>query len=154
MGGGASVSSNEKEFGMERGPSDAYLTSLKNAQEGKSDKNVDMRFAIALLRDTSGKHANISLQNGLSTDTYSGQFTINRHLLNIPGEGLIVQNLASTVSMDEDVMSTNTGSPFVFLPMGNNSGETLSHFVRPADTNPRKGQHLYFVGAQTTSRVD
>ena len=158
MGSGASIIMEVRdESSSRRGPSAAYMTSLKNAQEGKSDRNVDMRYAIAPLRNSGTFVTNSSKGGSRSVDTiHDGHLTSNKHILNVPGEGLIVHRSMrmslDDYNADDDLMSTSTGSQFMFLPSGNSSIETTrGQFVCPADTNPQKGDVLYFVGAQDTS---
>ena len=87
-------------------------------------------------------------QKSQITETINDDLTTNKEILNIPGEGSIVHNGTCMVSMDDDAVGT--GSPFVFLPIGNDSNDSITRpqlFVRPADTNPLKGDVLYFVGS-------
>lgn len=157
MGSGASVQTDAREENTGPGPSSAYLESLKNAQEGKSDKNVDKRFAIAPLRNSGSFQGSSTKRGSESADIHDGHLTTNKHILNVSGEGVIVHHGTDMLSVDDgdlndDVVSTTTGSQFVFLPTGNNSNENLhGQFARPAPTNPRRGDVLYFVGAQDTT---
>ena len=157
MGSGASVQSGAGDENIGPGPSSAYMESLKNAQEGKSDKNVDKRFAIAPLRNSGSFQASSTKRGSDSADIHDGHLTKNKHILNVSGEGVIVHHGTHMLSvddgdLDDDLVSTTTGSQFVFLPTGNNSNENLhGQFVRPAATNPHRGDVLYFVGEQNAS---
>ena len=148
MGSGASINTNDLRI-EGAGPSSAYIESLNNAKEGKSDKNIDMRYAIVTtMPKNPDLRASMKKQKSQVTETINDDLTTNKQVLNIPGEGSIVHNSTHMNSMDDDAVGT--GSPFIFLPTGKDSNDSTARaqlFVRPADTNPLKGDVLYFVGS-------